>query len=95
MKSMTWKVLPMRTMQVGSAEGAGDGRKDDATLEVELRPGRVEELLHIGVGRPQGVLDVVARDRVVVDSLADEALEGSFSSMRRTIAAWHAVPRSA
>ena len=63
--------------QIGSAEGAGDGRKDDALLEVELGAGRVEERIHIGIRRPQRVLDVVARDRVAVDRLADEAVEGA------------------
>ena len=82
--------------QVGSAEGAGDGRKVDALLEIELGPGRVEERIHVGITRPQRVLDVVERDRVAVDRLADEALEGArFSSIRSAIAAWSAVPRSA
>ena len=86
----------MRTMQVGSAEGAGDGRKGDALLEIELGPGRVEERIHVGIRRPQRVLDVVGRDRVAIDRLADEAIEGArISSIRRAIAAWSAVPRSA
>ena len=66
-------------------------------FEVEFGPGRVEQRLHIGENRPQRVLDVVARDRVAVDRLADEARRETAhsSSIRRAIAAWSAVPRSA
>ncbi len=60
--------------QVGGAEGAGDGREDDAMLEVKLGPGRIEERRHVGIGGPQSGLDVVRRDRVAVERLAGEAL---------------------
>ena len=77
LKSTTWIVSPMRTMQVSSTEGAGDGRKGDALLEVEFGAGRVEQRINVGITRPQRGLDIVARDRVAVDGLADEAIEGA------------------
>ena len=82
--------------QVGSAEGAGDGRKDDALLEVEFSAGRVEERIHIGASRPQGILDVVECDRVVAERLADEVVD-SVDSSRSEAPSPHgsAVPRPA
>jgi hypothetical protein len=68
-------VRPVRDDEVGGAEGAGDGGKDDAVFEVELGPRRVEQRFHIGENRPQRGFDVVARDRVVIDRLAGEAFE--------------------
>ena len=64
--------------QIGSAEGAGDGREVDALFEVVFGSGRIEERIHIGESRPQGVLDVVAGERVVVDRRANEIVEGTF-----------------
>jgi hypothetical protein len=60
--------------QVGSAERVGDARKGDALLEVKLGPGR-QERIHVGVYWRQGIIDVVARDRVVFDGFAGEAIE--------------------
>ena len=60
-----------------------------------LGAGRVEERIHVGISRPQRVFDVVARDRVAADRLADEVVEGTRASIRRAIAVWSAVPRSA
>ena len=45
--------------EIGSAEGVGDGGEFHALFEVVLGSGRIEERIHIGVSRPQGVLDVV------------------------------------
>ena len=47
-------------------------------FEVILGSGRIEERVDIGVSRPQGVLDIVARERVVIDRLADEIVERAF-----------------
>src|SRR5262249_36841046 len=63
--------------EVDGAEDAGDGWKGDTMFEVELCPGCVEKRINIGVHRSQRVLDVVARDRVAADDLADEAIEGA------------------
>ena len=65
--------------QVARPKGAGDGGKENAAFEEIFGAGVVEERLHIGENRPQGVLDVVARDDVVVDLLADEVLEGTLA----------------
>ena len=74
--------------QVGSTEGAGDGGEFDALFEVVLGSGRIEERIHIGVSRPQGVLDIVARERVVIDRRANEIVERTFVLDQRAIAAW-------
>ena len=38
--------------EIGGTEGAGDGGKLDALLEVILGSGRIKERIHIGVSRP-------------------------------------------
>ena len=50
----------------------------DALFEVVRSSGRIEERIHIGESRPQGILDVVARERVIIDRLANEIVEGTF-----------------
>ena len=60
--------------QVTSTKRVGDGWKDDATLEI-IRSLRREEPIHINVDRRQGVLNIVACDRVVADGFAAEAFE--------------------
>ena len=64
--------------QIGSTEGAGDGGEFHALFEVVRSSGRIEERIHIGVSRPQGVLDVVARERVIIDRRANEIVERTF-----------------
>jgi hypothetical protein len=61
--------------QIDSAESAGDSWKDNAMLEVIFSPGGVEERLRIGVSRPQGVLNIVACDRIGVECPANAAFE--------------------
>src|SRR5262249_49967250 len=63
--------------QIDRAPGVRNGRKDDALLEVEFSTGRVEKRINISVRRLQRVLDVIARNRVAVDRLAGEVLEGA------------------
>ena len=64
--------------QVARPKGAGDGGKDNAAFEEIFGPRLVEERFHISENRPQGVLDIVERDDVAVDFLADETREGTF-----------------
>ena len=63
--------------QVGGAERVGDAGKDDAAFEEIFGAGLVEQRIHVGENRPQGVLDVVDRDDVVVDRLAGDLREGT------------------
>ena len=48
-------------------------------FEVILGSGRIKERIHIGISRPQGILDIVARDRVVFDRRANEIVERTFA----------------
>ena len=67
--------MPMRDDQVACTESAGDGRKDDALLEVELSAGCVEQRAYVGIRWPQRGFDVVDREGVVVERLADEVID--------------------
>src|SRR5262249_32054567 len=61
--------------EVGGTKGAGDGWKGNAPFEVELRPGGIEKRRDVGESWPQRVFDVIVRNRVIADRLADEAFE--------------------
>ncbi len=62
---------------VPKAPAAGGG-EFHALFEVVRSSGRIEERIHIGAGRPQGVLDVVACERVIIDRRANEIVERTF-----------------
>ena len=83
--------------QVAGTERVGDGGKDDALLQVELRARRIEQRLHVGENRPQRVLDIVSRDACSLLNVSPTRSSRSARrrSIRRAIAEWSAVPLSA